>query len=168
MDVSASMEKEQKFLSKKFFMLYLLFLQHKYESVEVTFIRYHEEADICTEEEFFYSKSTGGTYLASAFKLAVKDIKENRDISKENIYMSLATDGGLADWQDLDISTHLITKEILPVCQFFNIVYTPNDYSHEVVFKRFTIVASKNRNCKVGILKYISDPLRLLIRLFKS
>ena len=76
MDVSASMGEREKELSKRFFLLLYLFLERKYENVDVIFIRHHTEAIECSEEEFFNSKETGGTIVSSGLVLADKILKE--------------------------------------------------------------------------------------------
>ena len=53
MDVSASMGEREKDLAKRFFILLHLFLERKYERVDVVFIRHSHEAAEVDEQEFF-------------------------------------------------------------------------------------------------------------------
>jgi len=61
MDVSGSMDQRTKDIAKRFFILLYLFLQRNYEKTDVVFIRHHSTAKEVEEEEFFYSRETGGT-----------------------------------------------------------------------------------------------------------
>lgn len=93
MDVSASMGEHEKTIAKKFFILLYMFLHKKYEKIELVFIRHHIEAKEVDEEEFFNSRETGGTVVASAVELAGKIIKERYSSLNWNIYVTQASDG---------------------------------------------------------------------------
>ena len=93
MDVSASMGEREKELSKRFFLLLYLFLERKYEDVDIVFIRHHTEAVECSEEEFFHSKETGGTVVSSGLILAKQILKERYQQSEWNAYIAQASDG---------------------------------------------------------------------------
>src|SRR5690606_11449122 len=69
MDVSGSMTQATKDIAKRFFILLYLFLKRNYDRIEVVFIRHHTSAREVDEEEFFYSRETGGTIVSSALKL---------------------------------------------------------------------------------------------------
>ena len=69
MDVSGSMTQATKDIAKRFFILLYLFLKRNYEKIEVVFIRHHTSAREVDEEEFFYSRETGGTIVSSALKM---------------------------------------------------------------------------------------------------
>ena len=69
MDVSGSMTQDIKEIAKRFFILLHMFLKRHYEKTEVVFIRHHTKADEVDEEEFFYSRETGGTVVSSALEL---------------------------------------------------------------------------------------------------
>ena len=68
MDVSGSMTQMHKDIAKRFFILLYLFLKKNYKKIEVVFIRHHTSAKEVDEEEFFYSRETGGTIVSSALK----------------------------------------------------------------------------------------------------
>ncbi len=70
MDVSGSMDQVRKNLAKRFFILLYLFLQRNYKNIDVVFIRHHTIAQEVDEQEFFYSRETGGTVVSSALNLA--------------------------------------------------------------------------------------------------
>lgn len=121
MDVSYSMGMEEKIIAKKFFLLLNLFLQRKYEQVDIVFIRHHDKAKECGEEEFFYSKETGGTIVSSAYALAVNIIKDRYSPADWNIYLSQVSDGDNA-FDDNEKALAFLQHDLLPVVQYFTYI----------------------------------------------
>jgi uncharacterized sporulation protein YeaH/YhbH (DUF444 family) len=118
MDVSGSMTQEVKDLAKRFFILLHLFLKQTYKKVDVIFIRHHTVASEVDEEEFFYSRETGGTVVSSALELMLKIIRERYPSADWNIYAAQASDG--ENWQDdSPIARDLLMNSILPLVQFY-------------------------------------------------
>ena len=60
MDVSGSMSQATKDMARRFFLLLYLFLKRNYKKIEIVFIRHHTSAKEVDEDEFFYSRETGG------------------------------------------------------------------------------------------------------------
>jgi uncharacterized protein len=117
MDVSGSMDQATKDLAKRFYMLLYLFLSRNYERTDVVFIRHHTVAKEVDEEEFFYSRETGGTVVSSALEL-MKTIIEARYPPKEwNIYGAQASDGD--NWPDDGQRSHNLMQQLLPLCQYY-------------------------------------------------
>lgn len=117
MDVSGSMDQDTKDLAKRFFILLYLFLERHYEKTEVVFIRHHTRAEEVDEEEFFYSRETGGTVVSSALELMSDIIKQRYPPSEWNIYGSQASDGD--NWpNDAQRCTAQITA-MLPMVQYY-------------------------------------------------
>ena len=117
MDVSASMDQTIKDLAKRFFILLYLFLHRKYDRTEVVFIRHHTSAKEVDEEEFFYSRETGGTIVSTALEMAGDIIRERYPISEWNIYAAQASDGD--NWpEDNPRAAELLTA-LLPSLQYF-------------------------------------------------
>jgi hypothetical protein len=98
MDVSGSMTQDIKDLAKRFFILLHLFLKRNYQKIDIVFIRHHTVASEVDEEEFFYSRETGGTVVSSALKLMEKIVRERYPTSDWNIYAAQASDG--ENWAD--------------------------------------------------------------------
>jgi len=118
MDVSGSMTQDIKDLAKRFFVLLHLFLKRHYEKIEVVFIRHHTKADEVDEEEFFYSRETGGTVVSSALELMKKLIRERYPTDSWNVYAAQASDG--ENWQDDSPKCHeLLVRSLLPLLQYF-------------------------------------------------
>ncbi len=128
MDVSGSMNQATKDMAKRFFILLYLFLKRNYDHTEVVFIRHHTSAKEVDEEEFFYSRETGGTIVSSALHL-MKDIMRARYPTSEwNIYGAQASDGD--NWNDDSSVCHeLLTREIMPFLQHYSYVeITPREH----------------------------------------
>ncbi len=118
MDVSGSMDEERKNLAKRFFLLLHLFLQRNYDKIDVVFIRHHTTALEVDEQEFFYSRETGGTVVSSALHLVQDIIHERYDSSAWNIYAAQASDGD--NWEsDSPICRDLIAQKLLPLMRYY-------------------------------------------------
>ncbi len=121
MDVSGSMTQNTKDIAKRFFLLLYLFLRRNYEKIEVVFIRHHTSAKEVDEEEFFYSRETGGTIVSSALKLMQEIIAERYPTSAWNIYTAQASDGD--NWgDDSPACRDLLTNDIMPQVNYFSYI----------------------------------------------
>lgn len=117
MDVSGSMDQETKDLAKRFFLLLYLFLSRNYSRIEVVFVRHHTSAREVEEEEFFYSRETGGTVVSSALKLMQEIIQKRYPPSQWNIYAAQASDGD--NWpEDTPLCVDLM-HQLLPLTQYY-------------------------------------------------
>lgn len=142
MDVSGSMDQSTKDIAKRFFLLLYLFLQRNYKHIDVVFIRHHTSAKEVSEEEFFYSRETGGTIVSSALNLMHKIAKERYPSSTWNIYAAQASDGD--NWNDdSEICKHILTQDILPYVQYFSYIEITNRerqalwHAYETVQRQF-------------------------------
>lgn len=121
MDVSGSMDQATKDIAKRFFLLLYLFLQRNYEHTEVVFIRHHTSAKEVDEQEFFYSRETGGTIVSSALKLTDEIINERYPAEQWNIYAAQASDGD--NWNDdSTLCYKLLTERLMPKLQYFSYI----------------------------------------------
>lgn len=135
MDVSGSMNQATKDIAKRFFILLYLFLQRNYERTEVVFIRHHTSAKEVDEQEFFYSRETGGTIVSSALKLMKEVLDERYPVSEWNIYGAQASDGD--NWND-DSSTcsRILMQDLLPKLQYYSYIeITPRD--HQALWEEY-------------------------------
>jgi len=118
MDVSGSMGEFEKDVAKRFFTLLYLFLNRSYEHIELVFVRHHTIAKEVDEEEFFYSRETGGTVVSSALKLMRDIIQERYPTSDWNIYAAQASDGD--NWSDdSPVCSRMLHEEIMPFLQYY-------------------------------------------------
>jgi uncharacterized sporulation protein YeaH/YhbH (DUF444 family) len=117
MDVSGSMDEERKNLAKRFFMLLHLFLQRSYDKIDLVFIRHHTTAMEVDEQEFFYSRETGGTVVSSALNLMHDIISERYAADGWNVYAALASDGD--NWEtDSPICRELLVRKLVPMMRY--------------------------------------------------
>ena len=128
MDVSGSMTQDIKNMAKRFFILLYLFLKRNYQRIEVVFIRHHTKAIEVDEEEFFYSRETGGTVVSSALELMHQIIGERYPSVDWNIYGAQASDGD--NWADDSPRCHdILSTKLLPMLQYYTYIeITPKDH----------------------------------------
>ncbi|MEX2495379.1 MAG: YeaH/YhbH family protein [Woeseia sp.] len=118
MDVSGSMGEREKDLAKRFFILLHLFLQRRYDRIDLVFIRHTHQASVVDEDTFFYSRETGGTVVSSAIVEMLHEIKERYSPREWNIYAAQASDGeNFAG--DSDYCAKLMLEEVMPQLQYY-------------------------------------------------
>ncbi|MBK8544722.1 MAG: YeaH/YhbH family protein [Caulobacteraceae bacterium] len=118
MDVSGSMNEHMKDLAKRFYSLLYLFLNRRYEHVDVVFIRHTHEASEVDEQTFFYSRETGGTVVSTALFEMQKIVRERYPIDQWNIYAAQASDGDNTSSDNAVVLAQL-RDVILPICQYY-------------------------------------------------
>ncbi|GAB1261228.1 YeaH/YhbH family protein [Aurantivibrio plasticivorans] len=135
MDVSGSMNQATKDIAKRFFILLYLFLQRNYEKTEVVFIRHHTSAKEVDEEEFFYSRETGGTIVSSALQLTKEVLEQRFPTNEWNVYIAQASDGD--NWNDdSSICYDLLVNDIMPKVQYYSYIeITPRD--HQALWEEY-------------------------------
>ncbi|SDU07548.1 YeaH/YhbH family protein [Geopseudomonas guangdongensis] len=128
MDVSGSMTQATKDIAKRFFILLYLFLKRSYDKIEVVFIRHHTSAKEVDEQEFFYSRETGGTIVSSALKLMQEVMAARYPAHEWNIYAAQASDGD--NWNDdSPVCRDILLRQIMPFVQYFSYVeITPREH----------------------------------------
>ena len=135
MDVSGSMTQEIKDMAKRFYMLLYLFLKKNYEETEIVFIRHHINASEVTENDFFYSRETGGTIVSSALQLTQEIIQARYPQNEWNIYAAQASDGD--NWVDDSPNCYnILKKTILPLVQYFTYIEI-TDRDHQALWRAY-------------------------------
>lgn len=153
MDVSGSMDESKKDMAKRFFTLLYLFLTRNYERVELVFIRHHTIAKEVDEEEFFYSRETGGTVVSSALQLMYDIIKERYSTSDWNIYGAQASDGD--NWtDDSPVCRDILINAIMPCVQYYAYVEITEE-SHQGLWREYLTV---KRACPSFAMQHITGP----------
>lgn len=118
MDVSGSMDQHKKQIAKRFFMLLYLFLKRNYEEIDVVFIRHHTQAYEVSEEDFFYSRETGGTVVSSALELMLEIMRSRYASAAWNVYVAQASDGENWDNDSPQCAT-LLDESIVPRVRYY-------------------------------------------------
>lgn len=165
MDVSGSMDEAKKDIAKRFFILLYLFLSRSYESVDVVFIRHHTSAKEVDEQEFFYSRETGGTVVSSALEL-MREIVEARYPSQEwNIYAAQASDGD--NWNNDSPKCHdILINDILPCVQYFAYVEIMPRH-HQSLWEAYLSIKDKYPQFAMQEIEEFKDIYPVFRELFK-
>lgn len=166
MDVSGSMTQEVKDIAKRFYILLYMFLKRNYKKIEVVFIRHHTSAAEVDEEEFFYSRETGGTIVSSALKLMDEIVKDRYPAGDWNIYAAQASDGD--NWSD-DSSQccELLQQKILPDVQYYSYVEIMAK-EHQDLWRSYeTIAESFKDNFAMYQIDTVADIYPVFRKLFE-
>jgi uncharacterized sporulation protein YeaH/YhbH (DUF444 family) len=165
MDVSGSMDEAKKDIAKRFFILLYLFLNRNYENVEVVFIRHHTSAKEVDEQEFFYSRETGGTIVSSALEL-MKEIVETRYPKQEwNIYAAQASDGD--NWNNDSPKCHdILINDILPAVQYFAYIEIMPRH-HQSLWEAYLTIKEKYPQFSMQEIEEFKDIYPVFRELFK-
>lgn len=165
MDVSGSMDQVRKNLAKRFFILLYLFLQRNYDKIEVVFIRHHTIAQEVDEQEFFYSRETGGTVVSSALQLANDVIRERYDSETWNIYVAQASDGDNWD-SDSSICREMLIEHLMPLVRYYAYVeITPRQ--HQSLWYAYQDVKAAHRHFAMEEINGADDIFPVFRELFK-
>lgn len=128
MDVSGSMDQIRKNLAKRFFILLYLFLKRNYDKIDVVFVRHHTVAQEVDENDFFYSRETGGTVVSSALALTDEILRARYDPGVWNVYAAQASDGDNWD-SDSVVCRDLLNERLLPMMRYYAYVeITPRQH----------------------------------------
>jgi hypothetical protein len=147
------MTQEIKDLAKRFFILLHLFLKQTYKKIDIVFLRHHTIASEVDEDEFFYSRETGGTVVSSVLKLMQDIIRDRYPTADWNIYAAQASDG--ENWQDdSPIARDLLVNSILPLVQYFAYVEI-SEHDRQALWRAYEQVQEKNPDCFA--MKKVSD-----------
>jgi len=131
MDVSGSMGEREKDLAKRFYMLLHLFLKRRYEKVDVVFIRHTHDAQEVDEQEFFYSRQSGGTVVSTALDKMLEIQRERYATDDWNIYAAQASDG-YTQSGDARRCVDMLNGEIMPLCQYYAYIEILDEREMEV------------------------------------
>lgn len=131
MDVSGSMGEREKDLAKRFYMLLHLFLRRRYEKVDIVFIRHTHDAQEVDEQEFFYSRQSGGTIVSTALDKMLEIQRERYTTSDWNIYAAQASDG-YTQSGDARRCVEMLNEDVMPLCQYYAYIEILDEREMEV------------------------------------
>ena len=153
MDVSGSMDRARKDLAKRFFTLLYLFLKRNYEKIEVVFIRHHTVAKEVDEQEFFYSRETGGTVVSSALQLASDIMAERYPVASWNLYIAQASDGD--NWHhDSPACRDILLQRIMPYVRYYSYIEITPD-RHQSLWEAYEEVRAAHSHF---VMRQIDGP----------
>lgn len=166
MDVSGSMDEKKKEIAKRFFILLYLFLTRNYEKIELVFIRHHTTAKAVDEQEFFYSRETGGTVVSSALELMYEIVRKHYPTTDWNIYAAQASDGD--NWSaDSPYCQEILSKNLLPLMQYFAYVEIMPRY-HQSLWEAYTLLKEHFSNFAMQTINDLTDIYPVLRELFQK
>ncbi len=166
MDVSGSMNEERKDIAKRFFILLYLFLTRTYENIDVVFIRHHTTAKEVDEQEFFYSRETGGTVVSSALELMYEIISDRYPTSDWNIYAAQASDGD--NWEgDSPACREILVNKIMPCLQYYAYVEI-TAYEHQSLWREYEKVKEYFGNFAIQDIAGLTSIYPVFRELFKK
>jgi uncharacterized sporulation protein YeaH/YhbH (DUF444 family) len=165
MDVSGSMDEAKKDLAKRFFILLYLFLTKTYETIEIVFIRHHTSAKEVSEQDFFYSRETGGTVVSSALELMGDIIHDRYPTNEWNIYGAQASDGD--NWNnDSPHCKEILMSKIMPYVQYFAYVEIMPRH-HQSLWDEYTQVNAAFPNFAMQHITHMKEIYPIFRELFK-
>lgn len=165
MDVSGSMDESKKDLAKRFFILLYLFLTKTYETIEIVFIRHHTAAKEVSEQEFFYSRETGGTIVSSSLNLMADIIHDRYPTNEWNIYGAQASDGD--NWNnDSPHCKDVLMNKIMPYVQYFAYVEIMPRH-HQSLWDEYTVVKKVFPNFAMQHITHMEEIYPIFRELFK-
>ncbi|MFQ5792794.1 MAG: DUF444 family protein [Acidobacteriota bacterium] len=113
MDVSGSMEEEQKEIVRIEAFWIDTWLRAQYKGIESRYVVHDSEAKEVDQETFYHLKESGGTKISSAYRLAGRLVERHYLPGDWNIYMFHFSDGdNLSDGDD-GLCVELLTDHLL-------------------------------------------------------
>lgn len=165
MDVSGSMDESKKDIAKRFFILLYLFLNRNYKKIDLVFIRHHTSAKEVSEEDFFYSRETGGTVVSSALELLHQTIESRYNPAAWNIYVAQASDGD--NWNaDSPYCLELLRDKIMPLLQYFAYIEIMPRH-HQSLWEVYQQVREHYTNFAMENIDTVADIYPVFHELFK-
>jgi len=166
MDVSGSMDQKKKEMAKRFFILLYLFLTRNYKKIEIVFISHHTIAKEVSEEDFFYSRETGGTVVSSALRLTDETIRSRYPLNEWNVYVAQASDGD--NWHDdSPLCKEILQNQILPLVQYYAYVeITPEN--HQSLWYEYESLENQFEHFAMRQLETVADIYPVFRDLFKK
>ncbi len=165
MDVSGSMDEPKKDIAKRFFILLYLFLTKNYEKIELVFIRHHTSAKEVSEQDFFYSRETGGTVVSSALELLHQTIEARYHPASWNIYVAQASDGD--NWNaDSPYCLELLQNKIMPLLQYFAYIEIMPRH-HQSLWEVYQQIGEQYHNFSMENIDNVNDIYPVFRELFK-
>jgi uncharacterized sporulation protein YeaH/YhbH (DUF444 family) len=119
MDVSGSMGDEQKEIVRLTSFWLDTWLSTQYKGLERRYIIHDATARQVDQDTFYRTKESGGTLISSAYKQALKIIKDEFPADEWNIYLFHFSDGDNWSGNDTAECMKLLDQELLPISNLF-------------------------------------------------
>jgi len=120
MDISGSMEDEQKEIVRITSFWIDTWLRSQYKGIEARYIVHDSEAREVDQDAFYHLRESGGTKISSAYRLVAELIDRRFPPADWNLYLFHFSDGdNLSDGDD-DLCAQLLSTELLPRVNLFS------------------------------------------------
>lgn len=119
MDVSGSMGQEQKEIVRLESFWIDTWLKFQYKGIETRYIIHDAVAREVDADTFYHTRESGGTIISSAYKLALKMIREHYDPLEWNIYPFHFSDGDNWSGSDTAECLKILEEEFFPLSNVF-------------------------------------------------
>lgn len=119
MDVSGSMEEEQKEIVRITSFWIDTWLRSHYKGLKTRYIIHDTVAKEVDKETFFRIRESGGTVISSAYKLCAKLIEEEYPAEQWNIYPFHFSDGDNWSERDNEECIKIIRDQLVPASNLF-------------------------------------------------
>ena len=119
MDVSGSMEEEQKEIVRTAAFWIDGWLSKNYSNLDIRYITHSTKAKEVDRHEFYHTKESGGTVISSSLELVTALINKEYPVSDWNIYVFQFSDGD--NWgHDEDLCVKILKDELLSYTNQFS------------------------------------------------
>jgi uncharacterized protein len=99
--------------------------------VDIVFIRHTHDAQEVDEQEFFYSRQSGGTIVSTALDKMLEIQRERYATADWNIYAAQASDG-YTQSGDARHCVEMLNNDIMPLCQYYAYIEILDEREMEV------------------------------------
>ncbi len=120
MDVSGSMEEEQKEIVRMTSFWIDTWLRSHYKGLVTRYIIHDTVAKEVDKDTFFRVRESGGTVISSAYKLCAEMIRQDYPVDQWNIYPFHFSDGDNWSERDNEECIRLVKEELLPASNLFS------------------------------------------------
>ncbi len=167
MDTSGSMTMDKKYLARSMLFWLVEFLRKVYDNVEVCFITHTTEAQEVDEDTFFYKGESGGTYCASAFKLANYKIETEYPLTEWNVYCVYISDGEDFNPKDTIIEIDRMLDKEVNMLSYVEIDTDGSTWKTllKEIRSKFKFTKGKDNS---GVELYRNDSKRFLVSIIKK
>jgi uncharacterized sporulation protein YeaH/YhbH (DUF444 family) len=117
------------------------------------------------EQDFFYSRESGGTVVSSALRMMTDIVRERYSPSQWNIYGAQASDGDNWD-NDSPICHQILDQELLALCRYFAYIeITPGEPQN--LWRQYESLAAAHPNFAMQRIESLEDIYPVFRELFK-
>jgi uncharacterized sporulation protein YeaH/YhbH (DUF444 family) len=127
-DISGSMQLEQKNWARNITFWTDTLLKHYYKNIAVAFFTHDTMCKEVEREQFFTAEAAGGTRISSAYTKVAEHIEQNYPFSDYNNYVFHFSDADNLSDADNQLCGQILNEKLLPNCNAFNFCETKSPH----------------------------------------